>query len=402
MVITLFIAAVTLASPGSASFSQTQDQPAQLTLDSAVNTALLMSTQARRAEINLEEQLVTAIALEEQHRAGAPLEQCFPVGVDQMTGMPIERCLGPSDYEAAQIEELLPEQVEAIRGAAAAAYRQQMAALQSQVIESYYNAVLAQGAVELHATHLERMARHEANARRALEQGTIAELDLAQAEAGLAQAQAEAFAAEEQAQLALLNLKELIGLPLDRQTSLASGVADWTPSHWDYDEDLAKALENSAQVQAAKGQLAVAEKDLELFRKNTGGFRGRVTFRQRELAVAQALVNLEEAQRRTETQVRGIHSQLAQAALRVDAARRQAELARRVADLAHLRYEVGLATTVDVLEAEGTLLQAELGRLQALIGAHTAEAQRRVLVGETPPQVARRLENISRQVGELR
>src|SRR5690606_29363558 len=246
------------------------------------------------------------------------------------------------------------------------------------------------------------VARHVANARRALEQGTIAALDLAQAEAGLAQAQAEAFAAEEQAQLALLNLRELIGLPLDRQTSLASGVADWTPSHWDYDEDLAKALENSAQVQAAKGQLAVAEKDLELFREHRGGFQGRTTFRQRELAVAQALVNLEEAQRRTETQVRGIHSQLAQAALRVDAARRQAELARRVADLAHLRYEVGLATTVDVLEAEGTLLQAELGRLQALIGAHTAEAQRRVLVGETPPQVARRLENISRQVGELR
>lgn len=402
MVITLFIAAVTLASPGSTSFSQTQDQPAQLTLDSAVNTALLMSTQARRAEINLEEQLVTAIGLEEQHRAGAPLEQCFPVGVDPMTGMPIERCLGPSDYEAAQIEELLPEQVEAIRGAAAAAYRQQMAALQSQVVEAYYNAVLAQGAVELHATHLERMARHVANARRALEQGTIAELDLAQAEAGLAQAQAEAFAAEEQAQLALLNLKELIGLPLDRQTRLASGVADWTPSHWDYDEDLAKALENSAQVQAAKGQLAVAEKDLELFRKNTGGFRGRVTFRQRELAVAQALVNLEEAQRRTEIQVRGIHSQLAQAALRVDAARRQSELAQRVADLAHLRYEVGMATTVDVLEAEGTLLQAELGRLQALIGAHTAEAQRRVLVGETPPQVTQRLENIRRQVGDLR
>src|SRR5690606_36235621 len=101
--------------------------------------------------------------------------------------------------------------------------------------------------------------------------------------------------------------------------------ADWTPSHWDYDEDLAKALENSAQVQAAKGQLAVAEKDLELFREHRGGFQGRTTFRERELAVAQAMVNLEEALRRTESKVRGIGSRLAQASVRVDAARRQAE-----------------------------------------------------------------------------
>src|SRR5690606_25869188 len=68
MVITLFIVAVTLTSPGATSFSQSQNQPAQLTLDSAVNTALLMSTQARRAEITLEEQLVTALGFEHQHR----------------------------------------------------------------------------------------------------------------------------------------------------------------------------------------------------------------------------------------------------------------------------------------------------------------------------------------------
>lgn len=375
----------------SRSAAVTETSALLLSLEGAVSTALRQSSRALQAQLELEKNLVEALELEHQHERGAPAPTCI-------AGM----CFGGvSDYEAAQIEELLPQQVAAIRTAVQASYLQEMASLQVDTIKAYYDALLAQGVVDIRKAHKERLRQQLEDAHLALQQGTVAQLDVAQLEAGLAQAEAELFSAAQQAELSILAMKEFLGLPLDIPVRLISEVGSWQPIQRDLSKDIEAAVEVSAEVAYAKGQVEVARKDLELFHEHAGGFRGRKTYRQRELALQEAELMLTDAQRRTETRVRGLHSQLAQLEVRLNALERQVALAEQMVKVAKLRYDAGLATITEVMEAETVLLEAQLTRLQALIDAHVAEGQLKVLLGQTPDSVKDRLKEIMDDVNAL-
>lgn len=390
--------------------SQTSAPSPELTLQQAVAVGLRQGEQAQRARITLQQQLLEAADLWEQHRQGAPrgTRFCSPIGVDE-EGEPIMDCRtvgGATPFQQAQFEEIFPMQVEMIRQAAQAGFIQQMAAVRSQIADAYINAVLAQERVRLAEDALQRARLQHEQAQAMAEQGVISELELAQVGVGVAEAEAEREAARQQAEQAVVRLNLALGNDLSAPVrlpsldALASLAGDTEVRN--LADDLEAALAASAAVLSAEGRHRVAQRELELFRKHHGGYEQRRSYRQYALAVEEAALALAEAKRSVERDLRELYGGLREARARRDLALQHVALAERNARVAQLRVEAGLSTVVEAMEAELALLQARLGAAQAQAAVYLLGAQLNVLLGEGVDAAAEEFRHISQEIEELR
>lgn len=366
--------------------------PENLTSITAIQTALTTGIEAQRAALELERQLIEVKRLEWMHFDGPPPGPSIP-GLGSIGG--------PSDYERAQVNHLLPVQAEALRESATKAYLQRTAAVQSDVIAAFYQAVLARDSVDVHRGAHQRMQSQLQQLEAMFAQGTIAEIDLLQMRASAEQSAGDLQTAEEQADLALLQLKQLIGLDPTAQVDLI-GVLDPLPRQaLDFNADLEQALAASAELAGAQGQLAIAEKDLSLYEQHHRTSANHLGHREKVIAVEEARLAAIEARHNIEVGLRALYVQLNDAERRVETADNQLQLAQRLQHIAQARYESGLATITEVLEAETGLRNAELARLQAVADHHIAAAQLDALLGKGLPVRTAHLQEVQQRVESM-
>jgi len=90
--------------------------------------------------------------------------------------------------------------------------------------------------------------------------------------------------------------------------------------------------------------------------------------------VATADLAIDRARLQARDQVNADYQRLTAALTKIDSARAQVEAARRAAQVAKDRYAAGVATQVDVIQAERDLFSAEVGQIQARTELATARA----------------------------
>ncbi|MEX2356285.1 MAG: TolC family protein [Thermaerobacterales bacterium] len=395
----LIIGGVTAVAGGTA-FSDAGAAGAQppdvMHLARAVHLALTHGVDAGRARLDLEGQFLEAENLWRQHQAGPPSPQqvcvpgagCFSVG-------------GPSDLEKSQIERLLPLQVEVLRNGAAAGYVQRQAAARADTIEGYFNLMMAGEARAVHEASLHRIEAQLRQVEALLAGGVVPEIDRLRVRAGMAEAQAEAFAANQRLALAVLEFNRLLGRGLSDAPPVLPAPAFETAEARDLASDLTAALAVDAEVLSAAGRLIVAEKELTLYKEHHGTFPDRRPFRERELAIEEAELDLRAAREATEIRLRGAHSRLVETARRVEAFEQQTEMARRAHHITVLRYEAGIGTVVDVMAAEGDLRRAELAALSAGIDHQTARSRLDILLGAGVPEARDEAQEILEAIDHL-
>ena len=300
--------------------------------------------------------------------------------------------------------------------AARLTYRERVAEIELQVRRAYFSAALAR---ELEAIATAALAQ----ARSFLEQqqlrfevGTASELDLLRAEVSAENLQPQVVQARNAAELAMLDLKRLIDVPLNQPIRLATGLqAPAPPTHITREAALEETSRRAA-VEAAEAQVDIRRQQVRIARGaflpelrlsvNYGGqlfptspfaigsatwnkdisasvglqipifsgLRRQAELAQARIAVEQAELELGQLREAVQLEYEQARGERERALASIAARQRTVEQASRVHDLTVLRYESGLATQLEVSEARLALLQARTNVAQAIADYYIADA----------------------------
>ena len=306
-------------------------------------------------------------------------------------------------------EEIALKRAEHSLQSARLTFDRQRLQLEGQVIDDYYGLVQSVRELEIEE---QRLAQSRANlelAQRKFEVGLIAEVEALRLQVEMLQAEATYDQAQTNIESRRDLLRETLGLdvwapleidtevqyeihPIDAQSALEIGLARRTDMKRAEISEEINAL-NLEEVRRRNGINATFGANVSMrghgeeisavrdnFERNRWGVDLQITLPlidsgQRQANISQARIALEQSRLGREQQRRQIIQQVRDATRRVHEAERQIDLrqaalefAQRTYDVEQSRFELGLADSQQLLQAQGNLTQARINALAAVIG----------------------------------
>ncbi|MDO8793445.1 MAG: TolC family protein [Vicinamibacterales bacterium] len=305
--------------------------------------------------------------------------------------------------------------------------REQLAEIELQVRSAYVRARLAQEFETIAQAAVAQAVEFFAQEQLRLTAGLASELEVLRADVTLANLRPQLVQARNSAELAELDLKRLIDLPLTQAVRLVTPLAVTAEQLDTTTVDVQLLVAQRAAIRAAERQVAIREQQVriaraaylpsaglrvnygrQIFPNGAFDFRGqdwRTDFSatvalqipifsgfRRQAEVAQAQVQLEQERLRllqlresVQLQYQQALGERQRAAASISARRRTVDQAQRVHNLTVLRYDRGLATQLDVSDARLALLQARTNLAQAMADYLIAQAEVARALGTTTP-----------------
>lgn len=221
----------------------------------------------------------------------------------------------------------------------------------------YYDLLHAQADLELKKQSLLRAQTQLKVAKAQFDVGTKAKTDILQAEMGVAGAQAALVAAENNLEIARMKFNDFLGVDLNKQWKLANESKPITSIPLTLEQAQEKALQQRVEITQKQEELKLAELNVKLIQEYSAlsTYPGR-----------QARNNVEKAKVAIEEQKRVVTMEVAQAYYNLKAALEAIEFKKKAKEaaaesyrLTNLRFENGLATTLEVIQAEEALADQE-------------------------------------------
>jgi outer membrane protein TolC len=221
----------------------------------------------------------------------------------------------------------------------------------------YYDLLHAQADLELKKQSLLRAQTQLKVAKAHFDVGTKAKTDILQAEMGVAGAQAALVAAENNLEIARMKFNDFLGVDLNKQWKLVNESKPVTSIPLTLEQAQEKALQQRVEITQKQEELKLAELNVKLIEEYSAlsTYPGR-----------QARNNVEKAKVAIEEQKRTVTMEVAQAYFNLKAAREAIEFKKKAKEaaaesyrLTNLRFENGLATTLEVIQAEEALADQE-------------------------------------------
>ena len=279
----------------------------------------------------------------------------------------------------------------------------------------FYGALLAREEEEVYRAALELAERSLETTRLRRDRGLASEFDLLRAEVAVGEAKPALIEAENRARQAVDELKIAIGVPVEDPIEL-SGEFDYSPIPKErLDLYRESALENRPDLEVLALQVDLLEQNVRVTKSDlypnfylTGSYelsgssndlefdeRERTTsstagvyvsfpfwtsgatrakVRQARADLKMAEIQLDLARERTRKDVRSAESDIVAAEEKLDAAVLTMGQAERAYEIAETRYENGLLTQIELLDARLALTRARVTHLRALHDALLAEA----------------------------
>ncbi|AWX58621.1 MULTISPECIES: TolC family protein [Brevibacillus] len=221
----------------------------------------------------------------------------------------------------------------------------------------YYKLIFAQDDLNLKKQSLARSEAQLKVAKAAFDVGTNAKTDVLEAEMGVAAAKAQLKSAENAVEIALMNLNDFLGVDLNKEWKLVTSNKQTAPIKLTLEQAKQQALTNRVEITRAEEELKLAELNVKLIDEY--------------LAVStlqgqQARNNVEKAKLSIDEQKRVVTKDVTEAYLNLNAAREAIEFRKSAKDsaaesyrLKNLRFENGLATTLEVIQSEEALSTSE-------------------------------------------
>ncbi|HEY8483315.1 MAG TPA: TolC family protein, partial [Longimicrobiales bacterium] len=287
-----------------------------------------------------------------------------------------------------------------------------------QVRTAYYQALLAKQMEQIARAALEQAEAFLAEERLRRQAGQSSDLDVMRAEVAAENLRPGLVQAQKSAELAELNLKRLLDLPLKQPLVLTTELVPPDPSVV-ASPPVASAerlLSRRAAVEAARRQVSMREEQVRIAKSaflptvalqmNYGrllypnrmfdfagveprtdwsatislqlpifqGFKRTADIDLAEAELESAKLRLAQLEEQVELQYQQALGDRERAGAEITARQRTVEQAERVYDLTRMRYERGLATQLEVSEARLALLQARTNLAQALADFYIADA----------------------------
>lgn len=270
--------------------------------------------------------------------------------------------------------------------------------LEFQARQGYYNALLARALIVVGKESVATFERHLNDTQQMLDVGLVSNFELLRAQTELNARQSDLVTVQNALRLALANLRRILAVPQSTEVRLV-GDLDLRPVATPLAELMAEALVKRPEVNAldkalqastmnvkrAKGQYKPQVAGNVDWTNNDGGslesqngwtFSGGVQYdiyaggrRKGEVMQAKAQLNSLEHQRvqlsqLVEFDVQRAYIQLQDSLAKIREDRGTVELARESRRLAELRFQEGVGTQLEVLDAELALTQAETKLVQ--------------------------------------
>lgn len=223
--------------------------------------------------------------------------------------------------------------------------------------QAYYNLIFAQDDLDLKKQSLVRAQTQLKVAKAAFDVGTKAKTDVLQAEMGVAGAQAALTAAENNLEVARMDLNDFLGVDLDKKWKIVSSNKQVAPVTLTLEQAQQQAIANRVEMTKVNEELKLAELNVKLIEEYSAisTYQGRV-----------ARNNVEMSKLAIDEQKRAIEKEVAQAYFNLNAAKQAIDFQKKAKDsaaesyrLTNLRFENGLATTLEVIQAEEELSDRE-------------------------------------------
>ena len=269
--------------------------------------------------------------------------------------------------------EIVPAKTEAAKEAAVTGLAFTKNSISYGVEAAYYGALKAEKNLEFAKASLDRANTQLKNAEASFKKGAVAKLDVLSAESNAKSAQVAVNQAENGLASAKMELNQLMGLPLTTKLVLTSSLTPKTAGEIDLDATIEKALTTDGTVASAKLTMRNSELD---FKNTAYTYASRTyNYKRDEASYKSTVLQYDEAKKTLEKNVRNAYSNLSTTADNMVVLNKGLDLAKESYRLSQLRYEMGMATTYDVLDAEASLKQAELGWLDAIYNNNLANAK---------------------------
>ncbi|HSK19448.1 MAG TPA: TolC family protein [Longimicrobiales bacterium] len=298
-----------------------------------------------------------------------------------------------------------------------------------QVRQAYYGALLAQEAEVIVEASVDLAQQHLERVQLLLETGQASELDALRAEVELENLRPQLVQARNARELASLNLKRLVNLPIDAPLRLTSSLAATDPALPDPADVLLPSLAEAEPQLARRASIEAAEQQVEVRREQVDiargaflpnvnlqanlsrqafpsgfvpsdwqddwtvgfvvqwplfqGFRRGAEVDAAQAQVRQAELQADQLREGVRLEYEQAQGELEQARAQIAAATRTVAQATRVYELTELRYAEGLATQLDVSDARLALQQARMNEANAYHDFYLALARAERALGVT-------------------
>lgn len=403
--------------------------PSPLTLNQAVSAAFATNPTARAAE----QQLAQVQARLGQAQAARRFQITFNSTVSGSNASVIQPPPSHETFGTLQNTLSIPlpigrrpglvvQQANQQLAAAQAQFRAARLALAGQVVGAYYDLLRKQALATVAQETLAQAQRELTDARKRFRAGDVAQLDVLQAQVPVANAQASLAKAENDVAVAEQTLNDIVGRPLDAPLTVADVTGPLPTLPYTLAQARTLALQNSADVRAADATIRADRSALEaarLYREPTvalqaidirsndvttfsredtvqaavtvplsDGGLGRAQTREAQAALDAARAQAESARKAALTYVSAAYLTAQSARAAIAAARAARDIAQTTYDKTVQGYQNGLFPLINVLNAQNALAQARIAYIQELYDASSAESALEAAVsGGTPGAV---------------
>lgn len=229
----------------------------------------------------------------------------------------------------------------------------------------YYNVLTAEKTIEINQAKLASANEQLRVINLKFNTGSATKAEVLKGEMAVQQAKSDLDSANDDLNMAKLNLLNLLNLPFDTEAILTSKDLNYVPT---------QQLNLDAAIEKAKldrPEIIEAENALELQKIETHVYKAYYTSNLRQYKYAEeklkdAELNVPQAYKNVELDVRTSYLNLVKAERALVNMDKTVELAKEAARINKLLYANGMAAAADVIAADANLAQAEIGRYQLL------------------------------------
>ena len=230
----------------------------------------------------------------------------------------------------------------------------------------YYSVLAAEKTIEINEAKLKSSNEQLRVINLKFNNGSATKAEVLNGEMSVQQSQTDLDSAVDDLKMAKLNLLNALDLPFDTEIELTDKELTYVPTlEINLDEAVEKAKEERPEI-------LTAQNNLELQKIETHAYTAYYTsnLRQNKAAVEElkdAELNVPQAYKDVELDVRKSYLNLVKAERALVNMDKTVELAKEAARINKLLYQNGMAASLDVIKADTSLAQAEIGRYQLLV-----------------------------------
>jgi len=275
--------------------------------------------------------------------------------------------------DLAKAKYFYPEQMKSFYDQAVRAKDYTIASIKYSVEDIYYKVLEAKGYVDVMNQSYEIAKKNYEIVDKRVKLGMATKNDLLTAEYQLSDTEAKLRSAQNAYEIAVMNFNKIMGLPLTTKINLTSSFTYEPLGDINLDDKINNALKNRFDLFQAKEDQRIKQLEFDItkryYTENT------YVYQKALYNLEQSNIKVKDAEQNVELSVRTAYLNLKNAEANYTAMSKNLDRAKENLRLTQLRYDAGLASVIELMNAQNLLMQAENQYVKSLYDFNLSKLQ---------------------------